>query len=398
MQENMQKGNVLVIGASGVGKSTLINAVMGSEVARAAQGGGNGITQKLTLYENEDCPFRVIDTIGFTPSLLQNVKAINEVQTWARRSTKEGDTNTKINVIWLCIEGTSGRLFPETIKRFLRATTLYKTVPIVTVITKSYSVPDREGNIEMVRQAFHEKPKDAQRLQRIIPVVAAPFSLNEEAFAPPEGITELIEVTNQLMPEGMAEADKAIRKYQLRRKRALAHSLVVSATASASIIGAVEIPIVSDALILTPLETGMINALASIYGISKDEKSTTFFNSIIEVGTVTTVARTVIAALKAIPALTLTASALNAVIAGVIVATLGEGSVYLFEQVYLGNKSIDDIDWAKKVMDEKFATGIMKKVEQITGMITENTSAKDIGKIISAIFAADKKETSKDKD
>ncbi len=40
MQENMQKGNVLVIGASGVGKSTLINAVMGSEVARAAQGGG----------------------------------------------------------------------------------------------------------------------------------------------------------------------------------------------------------------------------------------------------------------------------------------------------------------------------------------------------------------------
>ncbi len=250
----------------------------------------------------------------------------------------------------------------------------------------------------MVRQAFHEKPKDAQRLQRIIPVVAAPFSLNEEAFAPPEGITELIEVTNQLMPEGMAEADKAIRKYQLRRKRALAHSLVVSATASASIIGAVEIPIVSDALILTPLETGMINALASIYGISKDEKSTTFFNSIIEVGTVTTVARTVIAALKAIPALTLTASALNAVIAGVIVAALGEGSVYLFEQVYLGNKSIDDIDWAKKVMDEKFATGIMKKVEQITGMITENTSAKDIGKIISAIFAADKKETSKDKD
>ena len=399
MQGNMQKGNVLVIGSSGVGKSTLINAVMGSEVARAAQGGGNGITQKLTLYENEACPFRVIDTIGFTQSPRHVAKAIKEVQAWTRKSRKEGDTNTKINVIWFCIDGTSGRLFPETIKHVLRATTIYKTVPIVTVITKSYSIPDREGNIEMVRQAFNEKPKDAQRLRRIIPVVAAPFSLNEEAFAPPEGITELIEVTNQLMPEGMAEADKAIRQYQLTRKRALAHSLVVAATASASAIGFIEIPFVTvaDAILLTPLETGMINALASIYGISKDEESKTFFMSIIEVGTVATVAKAAIAALKAIPALTLPASALNAVVAGVIVAALGEGSVYLFEQIYLGNKSIDDIDWAKKVMDEKFAFGITKKVEQITGMITENMTAKDIGKIISAVFAADKKENSKDK-
>ena len=60
----MEKGNVLVIGNSGVGKSTLINAVLGEE--RAVTGYGTaGTTKELAIYESQEIPFRVIDTVGY---------------------------------------------------------------------------------------------------------------------------------------------------------------------------------------------------------------------------------------------------------------------------------------------------------------------------------------------
>ena len=54
----MRKGNVLVIGNSGVGKSTLINAVLGEEKAITGWG-SNGTTDHLEIYENDEIPFRI---------------------------------------------------------------------------------------------------------------------------------------------------------------------------------------------------------------------------------------------------------------------------------------------------------------------------------------------------
>ena len=58
----MERGNVLVIGNSGVGKSTLINAVLGENCAVTGYG-TSGTTDKLTIYESKSIPFRIIDTI-----------------------------------------------------------------------------------------------------------------------------------------------------------------------------------------------------------------------------------------------------------------------------------------------------------------------------------------------
>ena len=85
----MKKGNVLVIGNSGVGKSTLINAVLGEEVARTSYG-TKGTTPKLDIYESEKIPFRLIDTIGFEPGFLQKNQAINAVKDWSKDCAKVG--------------------------------------------------------------------------------------------------------------------------------------------------------------------------------------------------------------------------------------------------------------------------------------------------------------------
>ena len=118
-QVSTEKGNVLVIGNSGVGKSTLINAVLGENIKTGW--GTSGTTAKLELYENDEIPFRLIDTIGFEPSFIKAHSAINAAKKWSKESAKKGGQEKQINVIWFCVDGTSSKLFPETIKSLSNA-------------------------------------------------------------------------------------------------------------------------------------------------------------------------------------------------------------------------------------------------------------------------------------
>ncbi len=382
----MDRGNVLVIGNSGVGKSTLINAVLGEEAA-ATGWGSAGITGRLEIYESDTIPFRIIDSIGFEPSYFKAQKAIKAVTKWSKDCSKEGHEDNKINVIWFCVEGTSSKLFPQAIKDLSKATKMWESVPVIVVITKSYSVPERIQNIEMVNNAFASQKRYSKNLRKVIPVVAATFSLNDTAFAAPEGITELIDATNDVMPEGLKAGEKDLFTFKLTRKRVFAHSVVGASTTAGVVVGAVPIPL-ADAVILGPIEVAQINILARIYGIDKEEDSKQLLNSIVEVGTAGIVAKAAIGALKAIPGINIAASVLNAVVAGSIVAAIGEGSIYVFEKIYLGEKDAADIDWVKKIMESKLSSEFIDKVTQIVQEVAKRGSLKDTSKVITDLIAA----------
>ncbi len=374
------KGNVLVIGNSGVGKSTLINTLLGEHRAETSWG-TEGTTKELKIYESDDVPFRVIDTVGFEPTLLGEHRAIGAVKKWSKETLKAGGRERQINMIWFCVDGTSRKLFPKTIQNLTRATSMWKSVPIVVVITKSYSTPDREENIRMVNQAFAGQKRSCN-LQAVIPVVAETYMLNESAYAPPEGITELIDKTVALMPEGIQAAAHDMSQVRLSRCRIMAHGVVGTATAAAATVGAVPIPI-ADAMLLAPLEAGELNAIAMVYGYRKDERSKVFQESIIKVGTISAAAKAIISAIKAIPGLNIAASTLNAVIAGTIAAAIGEATIYAYEQVYLGKKSFEDIEWVQQMVSEKLAgLNVGELIPQLLGSTESLTDAKTIAKLI----------------
>ena len=374
----MEKGNVLVIGNSGVGKSTLINSVLGKEAAKT-DWGTHGTTTKLEIYESEgdQVPFRVIDTIGFEPNYLKERRAVNAVRKWSRDCARKGGENGRIDVIWFCVDGTRSKLFAEDIRRMTRAVSMWKSVPIIAVITKSYSVPDREKNIEMIRKAFEGQKKTRNNLREIIPVVAQIYTINDTAYAPPDGIPQLIDATNALMPEGSRAAAHDLAQFILNRKRVLAQSIVGAATAGAVVVGAVPLP-VPDGVILTPTEVMEVNSLAKVYGIEGKAGSKHFLNSIIEAGTVGMVAKSIINMLKAIPGVNIAASVLNAIIAGVIVAVIGEGSIYAFEQIYLGKKSVEDTDWVKKIIESRITETVIGKAKPILEKVSGSSDKKEL--------------------
>lgn len=378
----MELGNVLVIGNSGVGKSTLINAIIGDEVAETGRG-SEGTTKKLTIYPVEKAGLRLVDTAGFEPNPFKKAKIINEVQKWSKQSALEEDHS--LHVIWFCVDGTSSKLFSSTIKDLMKATSLWKTVPIIVVITKSYSEPERGANIRMVKEIFQKQKKAGEKLRGIVPVVAAPYVLNENAFASPYGITELIDLTVHLLPEGKQASKQDVSEYKLQRKRIMAQSVVGTATAAAVVIGAVPIPF-PDALLLSPTEMAEINAIAAIYEIPNNDKGKEFMNTIIQVGTVGAVARIAINALKAIPGIDLAASVINAITAGTLVAAIGEGSIFAYEQISLGNKSLGDLDWVRKHMESVLSKGFVSKATKVLEEVAKGADKDQIVVLIRKSF------------
>ena len=165
----------------------------------------------------------------------------------------------------------------------------------------------------------------------------------------------------------------------------MAQSVIGTATTAGVIVGAVPIPF-ADAVILTPTEVVEVNALGVVYEIGKDEKSKRFINSIIEVGTVGAAAKASISAIKAIPGINIAAAALNAVIAGVFVAIIGETSKYLFEQVYTGKRTLDDIDWAQKILASKLTNEALEKVTKILSSVSDKADVKEIAELVKKLF------------
>lgn len=374
--ENTRKMNILVLGNSGAGKSTLIKAISGTEVQT---GVGEGNTQKISVYESSTWPIRCIDTKGFEYSKIEQFKTIWQVIKFTKEqvsiSEKEEEKSVGIDAVWYCIEGTARRTFTYNIEMMNKAIRRWKNVPVFAVITKSYSESDIAENIDAVSKAF-AKGKGVN-LQKIIPVVAEAYTINDETVVEPKGIEDLCELTLDCSEEAKKISEENRKRMILEQKRFTANALVTGATAAGVVVGAVPISF-ADSLILVPLETGLTKSILKVYKI---EFSGEFVTSIVGSAAITNVAKAALSSLKTIP--NIAGSVLNAVVAGFFVAALGESVIALSEAIYLGKVDVNKIDAVVNYISDKL------KNNAILGFVVkyiENNAEKLQGKSAKEIF------------
>ena len=371
------KANILVLGTSGAGKSTLINAVVGKEVARV--GSGKHSTEKMEAYEPEGLNFRLIDSRGFEYNFWNTRKTVKDMKSWVADGLK--DKKPRIHMLWFCVDATSKRFTGQTMKTLEEVKKEWKDVPIIVVLTKSFFIAEDEENIEMVKETFRKRAKRTGMPVAIVPVLAQPPK-GENIL--PRGIEDLVAITEKKLDAAVRDSELAVKKYDLKSKRLKAQALTLGAATSGVAVGAIPISF-PDAAILTPIEATLISAIARVYKLDeKDDFTKKLISRIVESGTVGIVAKMALNQLKLIPGMAnLAADVLNAIVAGAIIAGIGEAATIIMEKAYLGEINKEDFEWINRVVEDQMGT-IVKKITKFT---SEHMGSITIADILKAILS-----------
>lgn len=337
--KELEKLNVMILGKTGVGKSTLINNMFSQKLAET--GVGKPVTDKIRKIEKPDFPLAIYDTPGLELGGDNAIDGlINEVVGEIEAGVKSGDIGKAIHCIWYCISTPSHRIEQaeiEFLNIFFDKTSNYN-IPVILVLTQSYSKKDAKA-------LMAEIEKENLAIVNIVSVLAEDYEIDEEYIAKAYGLDRLSEVMINVIPEAVQKTFVAVQCANLELKKGRAQAVVASAVVVAATTGAVPIPF-SDAALLVPEQVAMLASITAIYGIPM-EKSTliAIISSTIGTAGTTVLGKTVVSnLLKLIPAAgSVVGGAISSATAAAFTAALGEAYIIILTKVYKGEMSVADI-------------------------------------------------------
>ncbi|MBO4565388.1 MAG: 50S ribosome-binding GTPase [Bacteroidaceae bacterium] len=250
--EKIGQVNIIIAGKTGVGKSTLVNAVFKGNLAET--GVGKPVTQTMKEYSKEGEPVHIFDTKGFE---LGNALTIRqELKSEIEKRKKSDDTKKQIHLAWFCISNDGKRVEKAEIE-FIND--LAKDIPVVVVLTKTL-----DTSLE-----FYNIVKDeCQNATNVIRVLALPYE-TPIGTIPAFGLEELIEHTYEIVPDIAKAALAASQKVNERITKKAVDKIIAVAASSAAAVGATPIPF-SDAVLLAPVQIGMMASITKVMKIDAD--------------------------------------------------------------------------------------------------------------------------------
>jgi uncharacterized protein (DUF697 family)/GTP-binding protein EngB required for normal cell division len=324
--EQLGHANIAVVGNSGVGKSTLINAMFGFDIAKT--GVGRRVTEEIAYYEHPTGAVGFFDTRGIEvgEAKAQLIEGFRSLVV-ERRSR---DQSEQIHVAWYCLRAASTR-FLDADAEIVQA--LHDVgVPVIVVLTQ---VARRDGRLHPVAlELAHSIEARGLPLApdgRLFFVMALPdeFEGHER-----HGLEDLLDATFRVAPEGVHRALTAGQIIDLERKENASRKVVQAASAAAATAGAVPIPF-SDAATLVPIQIGMFAGVTVTYGLPISKGTfVTLAGAALSYGGLTNAGKYLVTnLLKFVPGGNIAGGAIRASVAGTLTLTAGEAWIAVCNQL-----------------------------------------------------------------
>ena len=268
--KNLKTLNIIAIGKSGVGKSTLINSLFRGNFAET--GLGRPVTSEIRKKVKKDYPLAIYDTPGFELSSGQQNKVKDEILDIIQKGFASKDINNAIHCIWYCVNVGGNRTFDESEIKWLKEFTAENKVthvPIIVVLTQA--IPKKKA-------AEMKKLVEAENLDivKVVPLLAQDMDFDDEYIARSYGLDTLIDVMAEVLPVELQNTLQNVQKASLESKKKASQAVIATAVAGSFGEGFAPIPF-SDAALLVPTQVGMIAGITVIFGLDINKSFLTSF-------------------------------------------------------------------------------------------------------------------------
>ncbi|MFQ2197684.1 GTPase [Aeromonas hydrophila] len=342
----VSRPNLMIVGGTGVGKSSLINLIFGKSIAKV--GTGQPVTRGCERYEDPKIPLVIFDTEGYEVSEGKisagnfREKIIPEI-----KQRKNKALNEQIHLIWYCLSVANHRITDFDLDN-LRLITDQLDIPVAVVLTQCDAEPvDDQGNGE-TSQIFRQVLRENGMTCEVFETCANNPNHDLELKLDLEKLIDWssTSLSNDSLRQSFVAAQ--IASLQAKRSEAMNIIMTYSATTAASA-GLNPIPM-SDALLIVPQQIAMAASLAKIYGIDSIGEIAV---SMLKGQIISLMGRQLAASLtKLIPVL---GQFINAGVAGVITGGLGLALIEVYERAIEGYlKTGRAPDWTKLLSSELF--------------------------------------------
>ncbi|EPC7542696.1 GTPase [Morganella morganii] len=352
-EEKKEKFNIILFGATGVGKSSLVNAVFGEEIVKS--GVGKPVTQHLTKIIVPKKGLVLWDTKGIESKDYE--ETINQLKKEIKSSF---DGYSHLDDVphlgWMCIDASGARVEPRDIE--LIGILKEYEIPIVVVFTKTLE----EDTDEFVHAAITEinKHHGDYVANNYVKVNSKDRKIGNYIVAV-SGLDYLVDLSFKCLPDAKKGAKQALKKAQMvminERLEAMkegARNVVHGASFAAGAVGATPIP-GSDAPLIAAVQSAMIYKINAEFELDTSTSTTTsVVAGILGVTAIAQVGKAVVSnALKFIPGVgTFLGGVISATTAGALTQAVGQAYIQVLITYY--NKE----------------TGIVELPESVTSILT----------------------------
>lgn len=187
--------NILIAGVAGAGKSTLINAVFGKDLAET--GTGRPVTSEIKEYHNENIPVKIWDSIGFEIGTDSNGVSKTKATITKIKQTIEQQANQNevdhIHAIWYCINQ-GGSRYQDVETSFVKE--LHSVgVPFIIVVTQCV-----DENDDFTKRVDNLNRQNGLTDIPIIEVLAQDKKFRGGGCIPAFGLDVLVDKTLEVQP------------------------------------------------------------------------------------------------------------------------------------------------------------------------------------------------------